>query len=267
MAPNFELLFPPGTNVDPRPDILIASRVNYETGSRNNVSLRVIARVKPGVSFEQAQSELDRLSAELRSRFTIKQTSNMNLRIEPMHDDLVADVRPQLVALMGAVVFVLLIACANGQPAPRARLGSGARAVARRHRRQPLASSASWWRKPRLAAIGGGRACCWRNSASTPHPLRLRLPRRRRYRWRCRLSLPLASSPPPWSSACPGMKASRPDVSCCDERAPGWRRLRPLAARRCGRGSRAGVRALAVGPDDHLHRAAERHPGLARTKS
>ena len=65
------------------------------------------------MSFDQAQSELDRLSADLRSRFPIKQTSNMNLRIEPMHDDLVADVRPQLVALMGAVVFVLLIACAN----------------------------------------------------------------------------------------------------------------------------------------------------------
>ena len=41
LAPGFELLFPPGTNVDPRPDILIASRVNFETGSRNNVSLRV----------------------------------------------------------------------------------------------------------------------------------------------------------------------------------------------------------------------------------
>ena len=113
LAPRFEILFPPGTNVDPRPDILIASRVNYETGSRNNVSLRVVARLKPGVSFDQAQSELDRLSADLRTRFPIKQTSNMNLRIEPMHDDLVADVRPQLVALMGAVVFVLLIACAN----------------------------------------------------------------------------------------------------------------------------------------------------------
>ncbi|HYB93371.1 MAG TPA: ABC transporter permease [Vicinamibacterales bacterium] len=113
LAPNFEILFPPGTSVDPRPDILVASRANYEAGSRNNVSLRVIAKLKPGVSFEQAQSELDRLSSDLRGRFPIKQTSNMNLRIEPMHDDLVADVRPQLVALMGAVVFVLLIACAN----------------------------------------------------------------------------------------------------------------------------------------------------------
>src|ERR687897_134972 len=113
LAPGFELLFPPGTNVDPRPDIIVANRVNYETGSRNNVFLRVIARVKPGVSFEQAQSELDRLSADLRARFPIKQTANSNLRIEPMHADLVADVKPQLVALMGAVVFVLLIACAN----------------------------------------------------------------------------------------------------------------------------------------------------------
>jgi putative ABC transport system permease protein len=113
LAPGFELLFPPGTNVEPRPDILVANRVNYETGSRNNVFLRVIAKLKPGVTFEQAQSELDRLSADLRSRFPIKQTANSNFRIEPMHADLVADVRPQLVALMGAVVFVLLIACAN----------------------------------------------------------------------------------------------------------------------------------------------------------
>ena len=113
LAPRFELLFPPGTNVDPRPDIIVANRVNYQAGSRNNVFLRVVARLKPGVTFEQAQSELDRLSADLRSRFPIKQTANSNLRIEPMHTDLVADVRPQLVALMGAVIFVLLIACAN----------------------------------------------------------------------------------------------------------------------------------------------------------
>ena len=49
LAPGFELLFPPGTNVDPRPDILVANRVNFETGSRNNVLLRVVAKLKPGV--------------------------------------------------------------------------------------------------------------------------------------------------------------------------------------------------------------------------
>ncbi len=82
LAPRFELLFPPGTNIDPRPDIVVANRVNYETGPRNNVFLRAIARLKPGVTFEQAQAELDRLSADLRARFPIKHTAGSNFRIE-----------------------------------------------------------------------------------------------------------------------------------------------------------------------------------------
>ncbi|MGH7554391.1 MAG: FtsX-like permease family protein, partial [Longimicrobiales bacterium] len=66
-----------------------------------------------GVTVAQAQAQLDGIAAELRNQFPIKQTAGMHFRTEAMYEDLVADVRPAILALMGAVVFVLLIACAN----------------------------------------------------------------------------------------------------------------------------------------------------------
>ena len=73
----------------------------------------MIARLKDGVGIAEAQRDVDALAADLRSRFPIKQTAGVNFRIEPMHEDLVREVRPVIMALMGAVIFVLLIACAN----------------------------------------------------------------------------------------------------------------------------------------------------------
>ena len=113
LTPGFELLFPPRANMERVPDAWTAMRINYETASRNNVALRVIARLKPGVSLQQANVEVERLSADLRKQFPIKQTSGLHFRAVSMYDDLVGGVRPAIVALMGAVVFVLLIACAN----------------------------------------------------------------------------------------------------------------------------------------------------------
>ena len=54
-----------------------------------------------------------RIAASLRDRFPISKTAGVYFRVEPMREDLVHDVRPAIVALMGAVTFVLLIACAN----------------------------------------------------------------------------------------------------------------------------------------------------------
>jgi putative ABC transport system permease protein len=113
LEPGFELLFPPTTNVQRVPDVWTPLRVNFAEGSRINVFLRVVARLKPGVSIEQARGQVDAVAADLRARFPIKQTAGYHLRLEEMHEDLVADVRPAILALMGAVTFVLLIACAN----------------------------------------------------------------------------------------------------------------------------------------------------------
>ncbi len=113
LAPGFELLFPPRANIERAPDMWTALRINYETANRNNVGLRVIGRLKPGVTLEQANAQVERIASELRRQFAIKQTAGLYFRVVPMFDDLVRDVRPAIVALMGAVAFVLLIACAN----------------------------------------------------------------------------------------------------------------------------------------------------------
>ena len=111
--PGFEVLFPPNTNIDPHPELLVAMRINYETASRINVFMRVIGKLKPGVTVEAASQDVERIAMNLREQYPIMKTADTHWRAEAMHDDLVKDVRPAIFALMGAVTFVLLIACAN----------------------------------------------------------------------------------------------------------------------------------------------------------
>ena len=113
LPPDFELLFPPRANVERVPDMWTAARINYETANRNNVAFRVIARLRPDATIEQAQQQVDRLASELRKQFPIKQTAGFYMHVVPMFDDIVSGVRPAILSLMGAVAFVLLIACAN----------------------------------------------------------------------------------------------------------------------------------------------------------
>ena len=113
LAPGFELLFPPGTGIERAPDIWAAARIDFEAGSRLNVFLRLIGRLNKGATIKQAQAQVELVAEDLRKRFPIKETSGLHFRVEPMQEDLIADVRPAILALMGAVMFVLLIACAN----------------------------------------------------------------------------------------------------------------------------------------------------------
>jgi putative ABC transport system permease protein len=113
LEPGFEVLFPPGVNIERAPDVWTPMRVDFAAGSRVNVAQRVIGRLRDGVTIAQAQEEVDAIAANLREQFPIKKTAGFHLRLEPMHQDLVADVQPIILTLMGAVCFVMLIACAN----------------------------------------------------------------------------------------------------------------------------------------------------------
>jgi putative ABC transport system permease protein len=79
--------------------------------SRNNHFLYVVARLKPGVALAQAQSEMARIAAQLENEFPMNK--GLGAKVISVRDQLVGDVRTTLLVLLGAVAFVLLIACVN----------------------------------------------------------------------------------------------------------------------------------------------------------
>jgi putative ABC transport system permease protein len=113
LAPHFQIYFPSSANLEAAPDIWIANRLGYDAADRNGVSMRVIGRLRPGITIERAQSAANQVAAEARKNFNIENTAGYAIRVEPMRQHLVSEVRPAILALMGAVIFLLLIACAN----------------------------------------------------------------------------------------------------------------------------------------------------------
>ena len=83
------------------------------TADRGSHWLRVIARMRPGVARAQVDAELSAIAARLRERDPGIYGDRWQLVEQPLIDRLVGDARPALLVLLGAVAFVLLIACAN----------------------------------------------------------------------------------------------------------------------------------------------------------
>jgi putative ABC transport system permease protein len=94
------------------PKALDAAR---ELGNRQTTYSHAIARLKPGVSHEQAQTELTDIlqSYESAKPKNIYSFAGNRLRVIPLHQRLVGDTKRLLLILFGAVGLVLLIACAN----------------------------------------------------------------------------------------------------------------------------------------------------------
>jgi putative ABC transport system permease protein len=113
LEPGAELLWYEGSGVERRPEVYVTLRQNFAAGSRVNVFIRAIGRLRAGTTMAAAQQDVNVLVKDLRQRFPIKETAGVVWRVEPMRDYLVANTKQSLWTLMGAVAFVLLIACAN----------------------------------------------------------------------------------------------------------------------------------------------------------
>lgn len=83
-----------------------------EMKPRESRYFTVAARLNPGVSMEQAQTEMTVLAERLAAA-NPETNSTWGVRLLPLHERGVTGVRPALLILLGAVLFVLLIACAN----------------------------------------------------------------------------------------------------------------------------------------------------------
>jgi len=84
----------------------------HDEDERASRHLRSIARLKPGVSLRQAQSEMNVIAGRL-EREHPRSNQGYGVQLVTLSEDTVGGLRPTLLALFGAVVFVLLIACAN----------------------------------------------------------------------------------------------------------------------------------------------------------
>ena len=95
------------------PEILATIVPPGDDATRRNATwLGVVARLRDGVSLQQARTRLDAFAARLRSDFPVDQL-HVGIQAVPLRDAQVGSVRPVLLVLWGAVVLLLLLTCAN----------------------------------------------------------------------------------------------------------------------------------------------------------
>ncbi len=94
------------------PLLRLEDRIGGETNRGNHPGIYVIGRMKPEVSVEKARGEVKAIAARLAEKYP-NSNAKQSMTVEPLHEAIVGDLRPALMVLLGAVAFVLLIACAN----------------------------------------------------------------------------------------------------------------------------------------------------------
>jgi putative ABC transport system permease protein len=96
----------------PHSDLWMPFRLDYAQANRRSDYLGVIARLKPGVSIEQSRAEMDQIAASLSNQYP-NTNAGWGVKVIPLHERFVGNVRLNVLFLMIAVALLLMIACAN----------------------------------------------------------------------------------------------------------------------------------------------------------
>ncbi|HKR60792.1 MAG TPA: ABC transporter permease, partial [Pyrinomonadaceae bacterium] len=110
MGPDFRPL--PASLVAPEGQFYRPIAEKYDDTARDERHLRAIGRLKPAATIAQAQSDVNVIAERLEQQHP-QSNRNQGIHVVSITDEIVGDIRPTLWMIFGAVVFVLLVACAN----------------------------------------------------------------------------------------------------------------------------------------------------------
>jgi putative ABC transport system permease protein len=93
-------------------DLYVPLAATSDESRRGNYSFFALGRLRPGVSIDQARAEMTTIESRLEQQYPDGNTG-IGISLIPTQEQTVKEIRPALLVLLGAVAFLLLIACAN----------------------------------------------------------------------------------------------------------------------------------------------------------